>query len=117
MKRKQAEPAPRDYFLEQQLCRAMRDRRVVRLRYDTDLHYRTFHPYIVYREAEGRILVGGIRAHDEADIFKAPAPRRYEVGRISEFKVTDETFQIDPRFDSERPEFSNEVICSIDRVG
>lgn len=117
MKRKHTKPAPRNYYLEQQLCQAMRQRCVVRLRYDEELHYRTFHPYIVYREAEGRILVGGIRAHDEAAIFKPPAPRRYEVGRISELKVTEETFRIDPRFDSERPEFSNEVICSIDRVG
>jgi len=117
MKHKHTTPAPRDYYLERQLCQAMRERRVVRLRYDTELHYRSFHPYIVYREAEGRVLVGGIRSHDERDIFKAPAPRRYEVGRISELSVTDETFRIDPRFDSERPEFSNEIVCSIDRIG
>ncbi len=108
-------PIARDYFLEQQLCRAIRERKAVRFLYDNEQTYRILNPYIVYKEAQGRVLVGGVRVYDESEIFKPAAPRRYEVGRIARLELTDEHFSIDHRFSSDRDEFSNEMICAIDR--
>lgn len=113
--KRQRAPVARDYFIEQQLCRAIRQRLAVRFLYENELTYRIFNPYIVYKEAEGRVLVGGIRVHDESEIFKPAAPRRYEVGRINRLELTQEQFTVDHRFSSDRDEFSTEVVCSIDR--
>lgn len=108
-------PAERNYHYEQLLCQAIRQHRVVRLQYENDLHFRTFHPYIVYREASGHIYVGGMRIHDEAAIFKAPAPRKFEVGLIASLDVTQEVFKVDYRFNSDRDK-AREIVCAIDRI-
>ncbi len=108
-------PAERNYHLEQQLCMAVQQRRVVRLRYEHDLHYRRFEPYVVYRAPEGRVLVGGIRTRDEKVLHKKPGPRRFEVGLITDLQVTDERFEIDPRFNADKEEFTRDPLCSVAR--
>jgi len=107
-------PAERNYEIESQLGVAIRDRKVVRLRYDLDMHYRTFEPYIVFKALDGRILVGGFRVQDESNLFKKPGARKFEVGLITSMMVTDEFFVPNPKFNSHRKEFRNGVVYAVD---
>lgn len=107
-------PAERNYEIESQLGLAIRERNVVRLRYDLDMHYRTFEPYIVYKALDGRILVGGFRVQDESNLFKKPGARKFEVGLITSLIVSDEFFVPNKKFKSNRKEFRNGVIYSVD---
>lgn len=109
----EARPAERNYYLEQQLCLAIQQRREVRLRYEHDLHYRRFQPYVVYRDPDGRVLVGGIRTRDEKALHKKRGPRRFEVGLITDLQLTEETFEADPRFNAEKAEFTRDPLCSV----
>ncbi len=107
-------PAERNYEMESQLGLAIRDRRVVRLRYDLDMHYRTFEPYIVFKAADGRILVGGFRVQDESNLFKKPGARKFEIGLITSLMISDECFVPNHKFRSNRKEFKNGVIFAVD---
>lgn len=107
-------PAERNYEIESQLGMAIRERKVVRLRYDLDMHYRTFEPYIVFKALDGRILVGGFRVQDESNLFKKPGARKFEVGLITSLMISDEIFVPNPKFKSNRKEFGSGVIFSVD---
>ncbi|VAX02187.1 hypothetical protein MNBD_GAMMA22-447 [hydrothermal vent metagenome] len=107
-------PAERNYEMESQLGLAIRDRNVVRLRYDLDMHYRTFEPYVVFKATDGRILVGGFRVQDESNLFKKPGARKFEVGLITSLMISDECFVPNNKFKSSRKEFKNGVISAVD---
>ena len=107
-------PAERNYEIESQLGITIRERKVVRLRYDLDMHFRTFEPYIVFKALDGRILVGGFRVQDESNLFKKPGARKFEVGLITSLMISDEFFVPNQKFKSNRKEFSNGVIFSVD---
>lgn len=107
-----ARPAARNYHHEQQLCLAVKQHRQVRIRYEHDLHYRVFQPYVVYRTPEGRVLVGGIRVRDESAWYKPAGPRKFEVGLISDLQVTDVVFAPD-RFNADKPEFRHDPLCTL----
>jgi len=107
-------PAERNYEIESQLGIAIRERKVVRLRYDLDMQYRTFEPYIVFKALDGRILVGGFRIQDESNLFKKPGARKFEVGLITSMLISDEFFVPNPKFKSNRNEFQNGVIFAVD---
>jgi len=109
-------PAERNYQYEQQLDNAIRQHRKVRLRYRYDVHYRVFDPYILFKDEDGRILVGGIRTLDEQNPARRPAPSKYEVGLITDIEVLADPFDVDRRFSSYRPKYRNlEVFSAIDR--
>jgi len=107
-------PAERNYEIESQLGLAISERKVVRIRYDLDMHYRTFEPYIVFKALDGRILVGGFRIQDESNLFKKPGARKFEVGLITSMLISDEFFVPNPKFKSNRNEFRNGVIYAVD---
>jgi len=107
-------PAERNFEIESQLALAIRERKVVRLRYDLDMHYRTFEPYIVFKALDGRILVGGFRVQDESNLFKKPGARKFEVGLITSLMISDEYFVPNQKFKSKRKEFRNGVISAVD---
>ncbi len=107
-------PAERNYEIESQLSLAISDRKVVRLRYDLDMHYRTFEPYIIFKALDGRILVGGFRVQDESNLFKKPGARKFEVGLITSLMISDEFFVPNQKFKSSRKEFRNGVISAVD---
>ncbi len=110
-----SKPVDRDYHVEQEMSFAIRNKRIVRLRYDLDLRDRVFEPYVLFKSRDGRVMVGGRRVLDENDLFKPPAMRQFEVGLVNNLEVTEETFAIDDRFDSGNLSKSNEIIASVDR--
>ena len=108
-------PKERNYEYEQQLTNAINHRRRIRFRYEYDVHYRVFDPYIMYKDEESRFIIGGIRIKDESKPTKKPAPCKYEIGLITDLQVSDNTFKVDPRFKSTRSKYANlEVLCAID---
>lgn len=108
------QPAKRDYQLEAQLRTAIQQRKVVRFRYEFDLHYRVFAPYVLYKSRESRVLIGGNRIADEGDLTKKPALRKYEVGLITSLEVTDGTFKVDNRFVTNKHGSSSEIMYAVD---
>ena len=107
--------ADRDYHIEQEVSFAIRHRRIVRLRYDLDLRDRVFEPYVLFKDKQGRVMVGGRRVLDENDLFKPPAMRQFEVGLVNNLEVTEETFEVDPGFSSKGLSVSSEILEAADR--
>ena len=109
-------PTERKYDFEQLLSNAINQRRRIRFRYQYDVHYRIFDPYIMYRDEAGRYIVGGVRIQDESKPDKKPSPCKYEIGLITDIQVSNNNFKVDPRFKSTRSKYANrEVLCAIDR--
>lgn len=109
-------PTERKYEFEQQLTNAINQHRRIRLRYQYDVHYRVFDPYILFKDEAGRYIVGGIRIKDESKPMKKPAPCKYEIGLITDIQSSDHSFVADPRFKSSRSKYANlDVLCAIDR--
>lgn len=109
-------PAERKHEFEQQLTNAINQRRRLRFRYEYDVHYRIFDPYILFKDEKGRYIVGGIRIKDESKPIKQPAACKYEVGLITDIQVSENSFVADSRFKSVNSKYARlDVICSIDR--
>jgi len=109
-------PAERNYQYEQLLSNAIKQHRRVRIRYEYDVHYRVLEPYILHKNEEKRVIIGGIRIKDEGKPNKEPAPCKYEVGLITDLVVLNDTFEVDRRFSSYRPKYKDlEVFAAIDR--
>ena len=109
-------PAERNYQYEQQLSNAIKQRRRVRIRYKYDVHYRVLEPYILYKDAENRIIIIGIRIKDEGKPAKKPAPCQYEVGLITDLIMLNDAFEVDHRFSSYRPKYKGlDVFAAVDR--
>jgi predicted DNA-binding transcriptional regulator YafY len=106
---------PRRTDLEAALCRAIRARKVVKLRYSDTIGNRTFEPYVVYRSSPTKILVRGKQTKDDSDPLKASGWRDFEVGRITSLVLLDETFENERQFSSFTAEIGMNVICAIDR--
>ena len=109
-------PAERNYEFEQTLTNAIAQRRRVRFRYQYDVHYRLFDPYILFKDNEGRHIIGGVRVKDESKPIKKPAPCKYEIGLITDIQVSDNNFAIDSRFNTVLSKYTKlDVLSSIDR--
>lgn len=109
-------PAERKYEFEQQLTNAISQRRRIRFRYQYDVHYRVFDPYILFKDKEGRHIIGGVRIKDESKPIKKPAPCKYEVGLMTDIQISDNNFNVDTRFSTVLSKYSKlDVLSSISR--
>lgn len=114
--KKQESPASRRLDFESTLCEAVRKRLVVRLRYKSELNWRTYEPHAVFHSPTGKILAVGTQTRDDSSPLNAPEPRNFEVGLIGQISITDETFNPDPRFSSFGEDYGHGVICAVDRI-
>ncbi|HEB59399.1 MAG TPA: WYL domain-containing protein [Gammaproteobacteria bacterium] len=101
--------------VEQDLILSIREHRIVRLRYDLDIRDRVFEPYVLFKDSQGRVMVGGRRVLDENDLLKPPAMRQFAVELINALEVTEETFEVDDRFDSRNLPLSNQIFEAVDQ--
>lgn len=106
-------PAPRRPDLEDTLCRAIRERVLVRLRYKDDLADRLFEPAAVYVSTRDKVCVSGVQIQNPADPMSNLEPHNFEVGKISALSLTDQGFVVDPTFDRFDPKYANGIICSV----
>ena len=115
--KKESRPATRRLDLEKTLCEAIKEQKVVRLRYKNEFHSRTFEPYIIYNSSTDKILVGGTQTKDDSEPLKPAKKRYFEIGLVNSLSVTDNTFNPDTKFSSFGKEYSSlYVFCAIDRL-
>lgn len=106
-------PARRNPPFEAMLCRAVAERLLVELRYDSEVVPRLFAPHLVYRASTGRVNVAGTQVdnpNQPGDVFE---PRMFEIGLIRTLRLTDTSFRPDARFSPDEPRFREGVICSV----
>lgn len=108
-------PAMRRRDLEATLCDAIRKKLVVRLRYKTEMNWRTYEPHAVFCSSTGKINVSGTQTKDQALPNCQPEPRFFEVGLIKQIEVTMDHFEPDYRFNSFSKEYASGVVCAVDR--
>lgn len=106
-------PAPRNQGFENLLCQAIRERRVVELRYDDDAQFRRFEPAAVYNTAKHKICVSGVQLTNPNEPGDEQGPHNFEVGKIADLTLTDVNFQPDPRFDRFDAKYKNGIICCV----
>jgi hypothetical protein len=106
-------PAPRNIPFENLLCQAIRELRVVEIRYETDRLFRTYEPAAVFPTSKGKTCVSGVQLTDPNDPVDQHEPHDFEVGKIAELRLTDTKFQPDPRFDRFGSKYKHGIICSI----
>lgn len=106
----------RNRFLEQQICEAIKKRVRIRFRYDEELNYRTYEPYIIYQSTRQNYLVFGVQTYDTERPFQRKVPRNFEVYYIKGLTFLDESFEPDPKFRSFAFENNLSVVCAVDRV-
>ena len=105
--------APRNLIAENQLCEAIKQKRVVRLRYENDFTDRVFHPYIIYQSQTGKILVHGLQIQNMGSPFDQAEPHKFEIGKISSIQIMPDAFSVDIRFDRNRKEYVGRTICVV----
>jgi hypothetical protein len=106
-------PARRNPQFEGMLCRAVAERLLVELRYDSEVVPRLFAPHLVYESTTGRVNVAGTQVENPNQPDDAFEPRIFEVGLIRTLRLTDTSFRPDARFSPEEPRFHQRVICSV----
>ena len=106
-------PERRQTSFEAILCRAIRERLLVRLEYDQDFASRLFAPHAVYRSTRNKINVSGMQIDNPMQPLDRLAPRIFEVGRIRSVEIIMHHFQPDPQFTRSDPRYRNGIICSV----
>lgn len=115
--KKESRPAIRRLDLEKTLCDAIKEQKIVHLRYGNEFHSRTFEPYIIYKSSTDKILVHGIQTKDDSKPLKPAKKHNFEIGLINSLSITDNIFSPDTKFSSFEKEYSSlYVFCAIDRL-
>lgn len=105
--KKESRPATRRLDLEKTLCGAIKEQKVVRVRYKNEFHSRTFEPYIIYKSPEEKIFVRGIQTKDDSKPLKPVEKHCFEIGLINSLSITDNTFNPDTKFSSFGKEYGS----------
>lgn len=108
--------APRQPHIENQLCSAIRERKIVRLRYKADAAQRLFAPHAVFHSSTEKVLVTGMQVENPSKPWDRYEPRNFEVGLIKDIALTKDAFAPDQRFSSSDDRYRYGVICAVDRT-
>ena len=104
------EPPERRPDLEELICEAIRQRRLLHLSYDSDLKARIFAPYILFHDRRGRVCVAGYQA-------ALGGMRTFSLHKVQRVEITDDPFMPDPNFSSASVDFGHEgIICSVEEA-
>jgi hypothetical protein len=96
-----------------QIQQAIREKRVVNLRYDQDILDRVIEPYALYQSTQGKILVFGIQLRNNNKPLTPTEPRHFETVILRSITLTDKHFQADPSFSVRNIKGCSRVIVSI----
>jgi hypothetical protein len=110
MTRSAKAPAARNIGFERLLCDAIRQRRLVALRYRDDVTERLFGPDAVYEAPTGKTLVDGMQIQALSGWESDNALRSFEVGRLRSVRLTDEPYV--PRPVDRLDERYRSILCS-----
>jgi hypothetical protein len=108
---------PTNYMLEQNLCKAIKGKNMIELRYKNDIVHRTFEPYIIFEEPHSKTInLAGYMTTNPNDPILQPEWRKFTVGLIADFKMLSGTFRPKPIFSSyDSKIYGFNVLCAVDR--
>jgi len=95
------------------LCKAIRQRSVVELRYQQDGLFRKFEPHAVYYSTKDNMCVSGTQIQNLNKPTDENEPRIFDLSDIREVRLTTLAFMPDPRFNRSDPRYKNGIICSV----
>jgi len=95
------------------LCKAIRQRCVVELRYEQDGLFRKFEPHALYYSTKDNMCVSGTQTQNLNKPTNGNEPRIFDLSDIREVRLTALAFTPDLRFDRSDPRYKNGIICSV----
>ena len=104
-------PAPRNLAFEENFCQAIRDRVLVKLRYEDDVAERTFAPHAVFHSLKNKVSVSGTQIKNPGKA--GDEPRYFEIGKVASATLTDCKFTPHPWFNRSDEQYRNGIICSV----
>jgi hypothetical protein len=102
-----------DPTVQNLLCKAIQEKRVVELRYQQDSFFRKFEPHAVYYSTKDNICVSGTQTQNLNKPLEESEPRIFDLSEIREARLTPLAFTPDPRFNRSDPRYKNGIICSV----
>ncbi|MEZ5306190.1 MAG: hypothetical protein R2684_03475 [Pyrinomonadaceae bacterium] len=104
----------RNYQLEHQICRAIKETKTLRIRYDRDTFWREFEPQALFISTADHVNVTGIQTEDKNKPQKGRMRevRNFELMKINAIEVMELVFQKDQSFNRNDRRFENGLICS-----
>jgi len=102
----------RRYDLEQMICDAIRDRRLLSVVYGDAVEPQTFAPYVLYCEPGKRIVVGGCEIARRRTTW-----RGFEVASLRAVAASDRRFALSGEFDARRRYRPEDIIAAVDLEG
>ena len=102
-------PPPRRHHLEQLLCEAIRQGRLVHLWNEEDLSPRIFAAYILFHARHGRIGVAGYQA-------ALGGMRTFHLHRLKQIDILEDRFTPIANFDSSAIDGAKGIICSVEQA-
>jgi predicted DNA-binding transcriptional regulator YafY len=92
---------------------AIKECRVVELRYQGDASSRVVHPHILYRTAKGKECIDAYQISGPTHGGNLPAWRPFELRRISAFAAQNEQFSIAPGYNPASPKYRHGVLARV----
>jgi hypothetical protein len=93
------------------IVRAVRERRVVALRYDRDTRGRIVHPHVVYRTRAGKECVDGYQTEGETHSGPLPDWRPFDLAKIHHLEILDGVFALAPGYNPHGNKYRHGVVA------
>jgi hypothetical protein len=106
--------ASRNILFENDLCKAIKNRLLVELRFGDDLLWRTFEPQAVYKTTQGNFCVSGVQLKNDNEPLEPSKPHNFTISKITSIRITETHFEFDPTFNPLNKKFSKGIICRIE---
>ncbi len=100
---------------QQQICRAIRAKKNVLIKYDDDVLDRTFSPHILFYFGNDKRSVAGIQVGNPAEPSERTVWRSFTLERITSLGTADSTFSVDTKFDHSDKRYRSRVVCHVSR--
>ena len=99
--------------IQDEICAAIKERKVIKFTYGREIATRTFEPFVVYKTKSKHIHVSGFQSHNTANPLDKRGWRNFEVADITSLVVTDEVFTLDQSFNPSNTRYAAGVICYV----
>lgn len=93
------------------LCEAIRQEKLVSLKYPGDTQAREFEPGIIFQSSMDKIEVFGHQLTNPNVVDGSMQPRSFEIGKIISLSMTEKPFVVRGLIDVRDPKYANGIIC------
>lgn len=98
---------------QQTLCKAIRERKNVLIKYDDDIVERTFSPYIVYTSSKDNETVAGYQVSNPAEPLERDKWRMLTLAKLHSVRPGTTTFTVNQSFNPADKIYGNRVVCHV----